>query len=130
MMMQENDDGTLSQMTTEEEQSARSAVIAGTRIMKTISGNLNVLLSPASEAQVRAEWSANDAESAELWATRSAEAQRRQAINADTAVADLRNRLNNASLQQISDYVDANVTDLASARALFKRILAMMAAEG
>jgi hypothetical protein len=56
-----------------------------------------------------------------------AEAARLSAIEQDPVCVDLRDRLAAATPTQISNYVDANVTDLASARALFKRILLVLA---
>jgi hypothetical protein len=56
-----------------------------------------------------------------------AEAERIAAIQADAMTIDLVTRLRQATPAQISGYVDANVVDLASARALFKRILLVLA---
>lgn len=52
-----------------------------------------------------------------------AEIARRQAIRDDALRIDLLNRLRTATAAQINNYVDANVVDIAGARALFKRIL-------
>lgn len=51
---------------------------------------------------------------------------RKEAIDTDTTRLDLLTRLRNATPAQISAYVDNNVTDLASARALFKKILLVL----
>ena len=51
----------------------------------------------------------------------------REALRNDPRAVELRDRLVSATPQQISDYVDAQVTDLASARAMFKRILILLA---
>lgn len=56
-----------------------------------------------------------------------AEEQRIADLKADTLRQDMIDRLTSASPQQISDYVDNNVTDLASARTMFKRILLILA---
>ncbi len=47
-------------------------------------------------------------------------------IDADPQIVDLMDKLRKATLTQISTYVDTNVIDLASARTLFKRILAVL----
>ena len=47
----------------------------------------------------------------------------REALRDDPRAVELRDRLHTATPQQISDYVDAQVTDLAGARVMFKRIL-------
>lgn len=52
---------------------------------------------------------------------------RRAAFDADAFRADLLERLRSASPAQISAYVDNNVTNLVEARALFKRILLVLA---
>ncbi|MFA5951485.1 MAG: hypothetical protein WC807_14495 [Hyphomicrobium sp.] len=56
-----------------------------------------------------------------------AQDQRRAAFNSDASRADLLTRLRSATPAQISAYVDTNVTNLADARALFKRILLVLA---
>lgn len=53
---------------------------------------------------------------------------RRTAFDADVTRADLLARLRAATPAQISAYVDNQVTDLASARALFKKILLVLVA--
>lgn len=53
--------------------------------------------------------------------------QRRILFEADATRTDLLNRLRTASPTQINTYVDANVTTLAEARALFKKILLVLA---
>lgn len=63
----------------------------------------------------------------QLTAEELAEVARRQGIRDDPLRADILNRLRTATAAQISNYVDANVVDLASARALFKRILLLIA---
>lgn len=52
-----------------------------------------------------------------------AEASRQQGIRGDPLRADLLARLKTATLAQISNYVDTNVTDLATARTMLKRII-------
>jgi len=54
-------------------------------------------------------------------------ATRKSSFDADATRADLLARLRTATPAQINTYVDANVTDLASARALFKKILLVLA---
>lgn len=54
--------------------------------------------------------------------------QRKAAFDADATRADLLSRLALASPAQISSYVDANMTNLAEARALVKKMLLVMAA--
>lgn len=56
-----------------------------------------------------------------------AERQRIESLKTDATRLDLLEKLKRATPAQISSYVDNNVTDLASARALFKRILLVMA---
>jgi len=56
-----------------------------------------------------------------------AEEQRIADLKADAIRKDLIARLTSASAQQISDFVDANVNNLADARAMFKRILLVLA---
>ncbi len=56
-----------------------------------------------------------------------AEEQRIVALKADAFRQDLVDKLTSASARQINDFVDANVTDLSSARAMFKRILLVLA---
>ena len=51
----------------------------------------------------------------------------RDALQNDARAVDLRDRLRTATVAQIDSYVDAQVTDLASARTMFKRILLVMA---
>lgn len=53
--------------------------------------------------------------------------ERQAAFDADATRADLLERLRNATPAQINTYVDSNVTNLADARALFKRILLVLA---
>lgn len=60
-------------------------------------------------------------------ASEAAESARRVAIHDDQLRVDLLGRLKSATAAQISNYVDTNVTDIASARALFKRILLLIA---
>jgi hypothetical protein len=55
------------------------------------------------------------------------EAARRQEIVADATRIDLAGRLKMATATQIHAYVDTNVTDIATARALLKRILLLIA---
>lgn len=52
--------------------------------------------------------------------------QREAAFNADTVRMDLLDRLRTATPTQINTYVDNQVTDLASARTMFKRILLVL----
>ena len=51
----------------------------------------------------------------------------RQLLQNDPRVLELQDKLRTATIAGINDYVDAQVTDLASARAMFKRILLMLA---
>lgn len=51
---------------------------------------------------------------------------RRAAFDADATRTDLLDKLRNSTPAQISTYVDTNVTNLADARALFKKILLVM----
>lgn len=53
-------------------------------------------------------------------------AARKASFDADATRADLMNRLATATPAQINSYVDANVTNIAEARALFKRILLVL----
>ena len=53
--------------------------------------------------------------------------QRRASFDADATRADLLTRLRAATPAQISTYVDNNVANLAEARALFKKILLVLA---
>lgn len=55
------------------------------------------------------------------------ESQKREELEKDERAADLLDRLRTATPQQIVDYVDAQVTDLASARTMFKRVLLVLA---
>jgi len=50
------------------------------------------------------------------------------ALRADALARDLTGRLRTATPAQIDTWVDAQVTDLASARTMFKRILLVLAA--
>lgn len=72
---------------------------------------------------------ARDAEEA-AWAAgqpaRDAEEARLAGLKNDPQRADLIDRLRTATAQQISDYIDANVTDLASARVLLKKIVLVL----
>lgn len=65
---------------------------------------------------------------AEYDAWKAAEDARVAAIKNDARVVDMIDRLKNASIAQIEQFVDNQVTDLASARAMFKRVLAVMSA--
>ena len=56
-----------------------------------------------------------------------AEVLRLQNIRGDVLTTDLLDKLRAATPVQISNYVDASVTDLASARTMFKRILLILA---
>ena len=56
-----------------------------------------------------------------------AEEQRIADLKADAFRQDLVTRLTSASPQQINDFVDANLNNLADARAMFKRILLVLA---
>lgn len=56
-----------------------------------------------------------------------AEAARCAAIKTDPLRVDLLQRIKTATNAQISTYVDSNVTDLASAKTLFKKILLLIA---
>ena len=51
----------------------------------------------------------------------------REALLLDPRAVELRDKLTTATAAQISDYVDAQVTDLPSARLMFKRVLLVMA---
>ena len=53
--------------------------------------------------------------------------QAREALLLDPRAVELRDKLTTATAAQISDYVDAQVTDLPSARLMFKRVLLVMA---
>jgi hypothetical protein len=59
-------------------------------------------------------------------AAKQAEDDRLATIEQEPICVDLLDRLKAATPTQINNYIDANVTDLASARALFKRILLVM----
>lgn len=50
-------------------------------------------------------------------------------LRVDAIVVDLKARLATATPAQISNFVDSNVTDLAGARLMFKRILLLLAAQ-
>ena len=70
--------------------------------------------------------------SAQRTATAEAEAairQRRDTYAADEDRRALRDRLANATPAQIDNWVDSNITSLASARALFKAILKLIATD-
>jgi len=56
-----------------------------------------------------------------------AEAARRAALRSDALAVELLAQLRAATPAQISNYVDAQVTDLASARTMFKRIMLILA---
>jgi hypothetical protein len=56
----------------------------------------------------------------------SSEQARKTAIVSDPLRANLLNAVKTATNAQISNYVDNNVTDLASARTMFKRILLLI----
>jgi NADP-dependent 3-hydroxy acid dehydrogenase YdfG len=56
-----------------------------------------------------------------------ASAGQREALRADAGRASLLDRLTKATPTQIDAYVDANVTTLAQARAMFKTILKLIA---
>ena len=60
-------------------------------------------------------------------AARQAELARSAGIAGDAERVALLGRLRTATAAQIDSYVDANVTDMASAKALFKRILKVLA---
>lgn len=60
-------------------------------------------------------------------ATAEAERQRIADIRADVRRQDMVDKLRTATPQQISDYIDSNVKDLASARAMLKRIVFVLA---
>lgn len=53
--------------------------------------------------------------------------QRQATLDADATRADLLTRLRTATPAQINTYVDANVTNIADARTMFKRILLALA---
>jgi hypothetical protein len=61
------------------------------------------------------------------WQTDDDELARREAIRTDPERVDLLNRLRTATAAQIRTYVDNNVTNLASAREMLKRILILIA---
>jgi hypothetical protein len=56
-----------------------------------------------------------------------AERAEREALRDDPRAIELRDKLRTATPQQISDYVDEKVTDLPSARLMFKRVLLVLA---
>jgi hypothetical protein len=60
-------------------------------------------------------------------AAEQAERDRLDTIRADALRQDMVDKLSVATPQQISDFVDANVTNLAGARNMFKRILLLLA---
>jgi hypothetical protein len=62
-------------------------------------------------------------------AARDQEAAALEALRGDTLARELSERLRAATPSQIDAYVDAQVTDLASARTMFKRILLVLAYE-
>jgi hypothetical protein len=53
--------------------------------------------------------------------------QAREALLLDPRAVELRDKLTTATATQISDYVDAQVIDLPSARLMFKRVLLVLA---
>jgi hypothetical protein len=59
-----------------------------------------------------------------------AEEARRAALRADAIALDMLSRLSTATPAQINAFVDGNVTDLAGARAMFKRIILILAIRG
>jgi hypothetical protein len=73
---------------------------------------------PPTDAEIDAALVAVDAEKARL-----------AEISADVDLSDLRDRLRSASAAQIKTYVQNNVTDLASAKVLFAKILLLLAKE-
>ena len=94
-------------------------------VATTRSGNgLNVSLSDAERQAIADEWNANDI----LRQVQLAEQARFQAIRDDALRQQLKAQLDTATNAQISAYVDAQVTDLASARTMFKRLLLLLAA--
>jgi cobalamin biosynthesis Mg chelatase CobN len=83
------------------------------------------------EADVLAAWATVEQqwqdEQAAVAAAAEADEQRDDDIRALPEREDMLEKLRNATPQQISDYVDNNVTDLASARTLFKRLIYVLA---
>ena len=69
----------------------------------------------------------DDAEYVAAEAARQAEEQRTTAFKADAIRQDMITRLTSATPAQISTFVDNNVTDLAGARTMLKRILLVLA---
>lgn len=69
----------------------------------------------------------DDAEYVAEAAARQAEAARVQAFKADAIRQDMVTRLTSATPQEISDFIDGNVTNLAGARAVLKRVLFILA---
>ena len=74
-----------------------------------------------------AEFEARDAAWAADEPKRAARKQRNEDIADDPERKDLLDKLSNATNAQISNWVDANVTNLADARKLFKIIIRVMA---
>lgn len=91
------------------------------------------VITPAGSAQVQltpAEETARDAEEAAAnaaTAAASAEAARVASIRADAGYTNLLDAIKAATPAQIDTYLDNNVTDLASARAVLKRMAKLLA---
>ena len=79
------------------------------------------------EATAEQRAAAGDALAAFDPAVPSPEEQREQSLRDDAIASDLLARLRAATPTQLSDFVDNNVIDLASARTMFKRILIVLA---
>jgi hypothetical protein len=83
------------------------------------------------EADVLAAWATAEpqwvVEQEALRLAAEADAQRTLDIKALPERLDMLDKLRSATPQQISDYVDSTVIDLASARALFKRLIYILA---
>lgn len=120
-------DGELVQLSDAEEAAAREDIAAGRALASSVSGRGLVLLSAEEEAATRAEWAQAEQAAAADAQAKQTEAARIDAIRQDPVCADLLERLRSFTPAQIDSYVDSNVTDPASTRALLKRMLMMLA---
>lgn len=90
-------------------------------LTKLVNG-VEVVCSTEEEAALQAEWSQGETQIA----ADTAERLRLQGIREDALRQQLQAQLDAATAAQISSFVDNQVTDLASARLMFKRILLLL----
>lgn len=88
---------------------------------------MEITLSDDERQAIAEQWNRNEQEAAAREMARAVTEAERTALMADARYVEIASTLRSSTSQQISEWVDAQVTDFASARTMFKRILVVLA---